>query len=58
MVETQYRTHNIDNVSRGNSVITIVSDKTKAIKRGLVIAENAAGIAKDYNATMAAMRKP
>jgi hypothetical protein len=31
--------------------------KQSNFKRGLVIAENAAGIAKDYN-TMAAMRKP
>lgn len=47
----------IDNVSKGISLLQSLGIKNKAIQKGLVIAENAAGIAKTVINTMAANAK-
>lgn len=47
----------LDNVSKGISLLQSIGIKNKAIQKGLVIAENAAGIAKTIINTMAANAK-
>jgi len=47
----------LDNVSKGISLLQSLGIKNKAIQKGLVIAENAAGIAKTIINTMAANAK-